>query len=801
MKATLNWLRDFVDIEMDVYKLSNLLTMSGLEVEDVIKLGEGLEKVVVGEILEVNQHPEDEKLFVATVYDGTDKLKIVSAAPNTNVGLKTALAHPGLILPNGMKVDKRKFKGVESIGVLLAEDEMGLTHDHTGLIELPKDAKHGRPITEILDISDYLLDIGISPNRADCLSILGLARDISAITDVPLRHPKVKIIEKGPDISGLTSVEVIDADLCPRYSVRVIQDIKIRQSPLWMRMRLCSLDVRDINNIVDITNYVMLEYGQPLHAFDYNLLCENRIVVRRANVGEKFFTLDAIERELDPEVLMICDGEKSIAIGGVMGGANSEIQDDTETVLLESAHFHPPSIYKTARGLGLPTEASFRFERGVDPEGTIAAADRAAGLMAELADGIIAKGVIDVKGNIPKRPVIKIRTERTKKIIGFDVTTKEIEKCLKRLLIEVVDKKSDSISAKPPSYRLDLEREIDLIEEVARLVGYDKIPETLPEIDMDYSDPSTAETVMKRVSQIMISEGFNEIITYSFIGSDAFDLMRLDRSDPKRRSIRLRNPMSEDMAIMRTTLLPGIIKAAVSNMNHLNFDLSIFEVSRVFIPKNGEKLPDETYHLSALSSGRRNPRQWGSDSEEVDFFDIKGVWETIIEKLGILGVDYGRNISVPYLDPSESCEIRSGDEIVGVMGKIDDDVMRNFDLSRDAYVMEVNLTRLADLETHEVAFVPIPRYPPIMRDIALLVEKDVKSKEIVNTIEGTVGEIIKDINIFDIYIGKQVEEGKKSIALTVKYQSGDRTLTDEEVNDIHKKVIDVLEERLDARIR
>ena len=455
MKATLNWLRDFVDIEMDVYKLADLLTMSGLEVEEVMKLGEGLGKVVVGEIIEVNPHPDDEKLFVATVYDGSDKLKIVSAAPNTNVGLKTALAHSGLTLPNGMKIDKRKFKGVKSLGVLLAEDELGLTHDHTGLIVLPKDASPGRPITEVLDIEDYLLDIGISPNRADCLSILGLARDISAITDVPLRPPKLKVVEKGPDIGGLTSVDVIDKDLCPRYSARVIQDIKIRQAPLWMRMRLCSLDVRDINNIVDITNYVMLEYGQPLHAFDYNLLYENRIVVRRAKVGEKFFTLDAIERNLNPDVLMICDGEKSIGIGGVMGGANSEIQDDTETVLLESAHFYPPSIYKTSRTLGLPTEAAFRFERGVDPGGTVAAADRAASLMAEMADGIIAKGVIDVKGDIPVRPTIKIRTERTKKIVGFEVTTKEIEKCLKRLLIEIVDKKDDSVSAKPPSYRLD----------------------------------------------------------------------------------------------------------------------------------------------------------------------------------------------------------------------------------------------------------------------------------------------------------------------------------------------------------
>jgi phenylalanyl-tRNA synthetase beta chain len=563
--------------------------------------------------------------------------------------------------------------------------------------------------------------------------------------------------------------------------------------------------MRDINNIVDITNYILLEYGQPLHAFDYDLLAENRIVVKRAKEDEKFFTLDAVERTLNGDVLMIADAERSVGIGGVMGGANSEIQEETENVLLESASFHPPSIYKTARSLGLLTDAAFRFERGIDPEGCLAAANKATELMVDFADGIAAKGYIDIKGEIPKRPTIRIRTPMAKKVIGFEVTTKEIKGYLENLLIEIKEEKEDELSVLPPSYRFDLDREADLIEEVARLKGYDRIPETLPEINMDYSRPTEMERLISRVSSIVLSEGFNEIITYSFIGSDSFDKMGLDPKDPMRMAIPLKNPLSEDMDVMRTTLVPGILKTAATNINNLSYDLRLFEVARVFAPKVGVAknggLPDERYHISLLMSGKRRPRQWGTETADVDFFDLKGVWEKIVDEIGFVGLEYDLNRGVNFLDDGDSCVIKGGEETAGFMGRVNPDVMDNFGISRDIYILEADLNRLLKLETKVKSFTQIMRFPPVLRDVAIVIGNDVNSDRIVKTIEGAAGELVKDITIFDLYQGKQIEKGSKSIALTVKYQSEKRTLTDDEVNERHGKVLNILEEKLGAQIR
>jgi phenylalanyl-tRNA synthetase beta chain len=800
MKATIQWLSDFVDIDLEVHKLADLMTMSGFEVEAIEKLGEGLEKIIVGEIVEVKPHPTIEGLSVSRVSTGGSPVTIVSSAPNIRAGLKAPLALPGVRLPGGIEVGKRAFEGVESVGVLLAEDELALTADHLGVMELAGAAKVGSPITEAMDLVDWLLDIGVTPNRADCLSIIGLAREISALTNVPLKKREIKITEEGPDINTLTSVQVIDKDLCPRYTARVVQDITIKQSPFWMRFRLKRLGLRDINNVVDITNYVMLEYGQPMHAFDYHLLAGNRIVVKRAAKGESFFTLDAVERKLNEDVLMICDGEKPVGIGGVMGGANSEIQDDTKTVVLEAAYFHPPSIRRTSKTLGLPTEAAFRFERGVDPVGVVDAANRAAELTRELADGVIARGMIDILGDIPRAKPLTIRTSRTKKIMDFDVTVKETKEFLQRLQIDVQGETKDSVTVLPPPFRMDLEREIDLIEEVARLKGFDKIAETLPEIGMDYAERSPIKRLTERVSEVMLSAGFNEVITYSFIAADSLDKLGISNGDPRRKAILLANPMNEDMAVMRTTLMPSIIRTCVTNINYLNYDVRIFEIARVFRPRE-KGLPEEDEHLCALISGKRYPRQWGMPAEDVDFYDIKGIWETVVDKLGLQEIKYADNDDHPYLDGIESCSIVSGSTPVGCIGKIDQRIMKNFDLGRDAYVLEANLSKLLDRATREIAFRPLSRFPSVLRDISLVVGGSVKSKEIVEAISAAGDTLIKGVTIFDMYQGKQIQEDKKSLALTVRYQSEDRTLTDDEVNVVHGRVIDVLKERLGVQIR
>lgn len=800
MKATIQWLSDFVDINLEVHKLADLMTMSGFEVEAVQRLGEGLENILVGEILEAGPHPTAEGLTVCVVGTGRSPVTIVSSAPNIRVGLKAPLALPGVRLPGGIEVGKRAFGGVESIGVLLAEDELALTADHSGLMELPGNAAAGRPMTEVMDLTDWLLDIGVTPNRADCLSIIGLAREISALTNTPLKKKKITVVEEGPDINTLASVDVIDADLCPRYTARVVQNVTIGKSPFWMRLRLKRLDLRDINNIVDITNYVMLEYGQPLHAFDYNLLAGNRIVVKRAARGETFYTLDAVERTLDEDILMIWDGERPVAIGGVMGGANSEIQDDTTDVLLEAAFFHPPSIRKTAKKLGLPSEAAFRMERGVDPVGLVDATNRAVELMRELAGGVIARGIIDVLGPIPLPKPVTIRTSRTRKIMGFDITTKESREFLARLQLDIKAEADDSVTVLPPPFRMDLEREIDLIEEVARLKGFDRIPETLPEIGMEYSERSPLRALTERVSEVMLSEGFNEVITYSFIGGDWLDKLELPEGDARRTAIRLANPMNEDMAVMRTTLIPSILKTCVTNINYLNYDVRIFETARVFKP-NKKGLPTEDEHLCALISGKRFPKQWGMPSADVDFFDIKGIWETVVDKLGLMEIEYADNGAYPYLDAEQSCAVMSGKTAVGCIGKIDRTVMKSFDLSRDAYILEVNLSALLGRTGRDFEFRPLSRYPSVLRDISMVVGGDLTSQKIVETICSAGDSLIKDVSIFDVYQGKQIQEDKKSLALTVRYQSEDKTLTDDEVNEVHGRVLDVLKKKLDVQIR
>jgi phenylalanyl-tRNA synthetase beta chain len=800
MKATIQWLSDFVDIDLEVHKLADLMTMSGFEVEAVQRLGEGLEKILVGEIVDVGPHPTTAGLTICHVTAGGSPVTIVTSAPNVRAGLKVPLALPGVRLPGGIEVGKRAFGGVESVGVLLAEDEMALTADHSGIMELPGSAATGRPITEALDLADWLLDIGVTPNRADCLSIIGLAREISALTNVPFKKKKISIVEEGPDITTLASVDVIDKDLCPRYTARIYQGITIGKSPFWMRLRLKRLDLRDINNVVDITNYVMLEYGQPLHAFDYNLLEGHRIVVKRAARGETFYTLDAVERKLDEEMLMIWDGQRPVAIGGVMGGANTEIQDDTTDVLMEAAFFHPPSIRRTAKKLGLPSEAAFRMERGVDPVGLLDSANRAAGLMRDLAGGTVARGMIDILGPIPLPKPVTVRTSRTKKIMGFDVTTKESKEFLKRLQLDIKGETDDSVTALPPPFRMDLEREIDLIEEVARLKGFDRIPETLPNIGMDYAERSPIRTLTERVSEVMLSEGFNEVITYSFIGGDWLNKLGLPEGDPRRTAILLANPMNEDMAVMRTTLIPSILKTCVTNINYLNYDVRIFETARVFTP-NKKGLPTEDEHLCALISGKRYPKQWGMPASDVDFFDIKGIWETVVDKLGFLEIEYTENTGHPYLDAGHSCAVTSGKTPVGCVGKVDRTVMKSFDLGRDAYVLEVNLSALVDRTAREFSFRSLSRFPSVLRDISMVVGGDLTSQKIVEAICGAGDTLIKEVTIFDVYQGKQIQEDRKSLALTVRYQSDDKTLTDDEVNAVHGRVLDVLKKKLDVQIR
>jgi phenylalanyl-tRNA synthetase beta chain len=798
MRVSYQWLKEYVLIDISPEELAERLTLAGIEVEAVEPFRPPLPGVVSGVIESIEPHPRADNLVVVKVNSDLDTVSVVCGARNIQAGKKVPLALPGAVLPGRGRLEAAEIRGVVSGGMLCSAAELGLelAGAEEGILLLPPETEPGKAVDELLGFNDRILTLSLTPNRADCLGMLGVAYEVAALTGGRILFPPVDPPEIDDDISEAARVTVQDPDLCPRYTARVIQEISIDYSPLWLQLRLLKAGIRPINNIVDITNYVMWEFGQPLHAFDYRLVKDGHIIVRRAETGERFTTLDGVERELQPNILVIADSEKAIALGGVMGGENTEISWNTTEVLLEAALFNPVNIRRTARMLNLTSEASQRFERGVDPEGVIYAQNRAALLMNRLAGGQVLRGVIDVYPE-PHRPrQITVRPHRINEIIGDKIPVEQVESILTRLGFTVEPAPLRSLLVTVPLRRGDVSIEEDIVEEVARLYGYGQIPVTLPRGELVESREAPRSQLLERVRDTLVACGFFEVITYSFISPSAMKMLLLDDDDPRLNSIPLQNPLSEEQSIMRTTLLPGLSQVLKHNFNYQENNQFLFELGAVFLPRSlpMKELPEERLNLCLAATGNMPEPHWAAVSVESDFYLLKGVLETLFKRLRLSGLEYSGSTS-PFLHPTRSADIHLYGEDIGFLGQLHPDVSKAYDFRQAVIVAELNLEALLSRASITPRARSLPRYPVSLRDIAVVAPRELTAQELYRCISEAGGELVEQITLFDLYEGEQIPAGKRSLAFAIRYRAPDRTLTDEEVNIVHRRIEQALAAR------
>ncbi len=803
MRVSLEWLSEYVDLDIDPYDLAERLTMAGTAVEAVERQGEELEGVLVGRVLEVRPHPDADRLSVCRVDLGGVSAEIVCGAPNVRPGMLAPVATPGTKLPDGSTIGKVDIRGVTSSGMLLSERELGISEEAAGIMELEEGTEPGTPLKKALGAEDTVLVLEVTPNRPDCLSMLGVAREVSAITGARLRSPRYALREYDPPAAVDLSVEISDPDLCSRYTARLIEGLSIAASPWWMKRRLRAAGIRPINNVVDITNYVMVEMGQPLHAFDRDLVKEGHIIVRRARDGESMVTLDGVERKLSRDDLLICDPAGPVALAGVMGGEHTEISEATTRVLLESAHFDPANIMRTSRLQGLSSEASYRFERGVDPSGCARAADRAAFLMQELAGGRIRSGVVDARAREIAPILLSLRVERASRLIGIELEAKEARRILESLELEVESEGTGEdgtiLEVKVPTFRPDLEREIDLVEEIARIHGYHNVPSTLPVASGKVGMLTHGQRCRREAARMMRSLGLREAVTFSFISENWLERLDPSRKVLPRHPVRLRNPLSEDMAVMRPTLLPGLLEAVRFNVNRRIIDVHLYELGKVFFPRAGEALPSEPLMLACALTGNWSPKQWVSEAEAVDFFTVKGILERLASSLRVPAPILQRE-ELPFLHPSQSCAVSVGGRKAGFIGMLHPRICDDIDLPRNTAVMELEVSVFEETRT-EPHFREIPRFPTLQMDLAVVVDEEVEALSLERTIHEAGGELLYEARLFDLYRGEQVGEGKKSLAFNLVFCAMDRTLRDEEARSSFEAIVAALAERFGARLR
>jgi phenylalanyl-tRNA synthetase beta chain len=731
-------------------------------------------------------------------------VQVVCGAKNHRAGDLVALAQVGTVLPGDFKIKKSKIRGQVSMGMLCSEKELGLADESEGILILPAGLTPGQPAFSALGLKDVRYELGLTPNRPDCLSVVGVAREVAAMVGRPLHLPASPLHEEGPGMETETSVAVDESDLCPRYAARLIRGVTIGPSPQWLARRLESVGMRSINNVVDVTNYVLMELGHPLHAFDFNLLRGRRIVVKRAGDGEAFATLDGQKRTLSRDDLVICDGEGPVALAGIMGGENSEVQPDTVDILLESAYFDPLNIRRTSKRLGIHTESSHRFERGADVDMVPVALDRAAALIQQVAGGSVAEGCLDVYSRPLAEKKLTITTHKTNAILGIRLETLEIQRLLRSIGLEVEpagDRIDEALYVTVPAFRPDLEREIDLIEEVARLNGYDRIPTTMPVGRAICHQPTGHQKQVARLRNAMVAAGFSEVINYSFISPTAWDRIALKADDSRRRTVSILNPLTEEQSVMRTSLVPTLLETAARNLAYRSRDLALFELRPVFRLVDGDELPGEGLRLTALRCGRREPEGWAQGQATVDFHDLKGVLERLLETLRISGVRWNAERTEPFLHPGKSCSLVAGDVVLGFLGEVHPGVLENYDIETPLYLVDLDVEALMSLGGDFVGFSPLSRFPDVYRDSAFLLDEGVSAQQVFDVLAEIKGRYVEDVVLFDLYRGKGVPEGKKSLAIRVRYRSAEKTLTDEEINAVHGKIVQVFGKKLGAEIR
>ena len=789
MLVSLKWLKDYININITAEELADKLTMAGLEVDEIKTIRPLFSGVVTAKILSVKPHPAADKLSLCDVTDGAKTYRVVCGAKNIKAGNVVPLAKVGANIPGGHTIKSSVLRGEKSDGMLCSEAELETGDNSSGIWQLPENLTLGESLENALDLNDTVLDVSITPNRSDCLSMIGIAREVAAITGGKIKIPVGRIHESLKEISLLASVAIIDADLCPRYSARLLKNVKVGSSPAWMKTRLEAAGFRSINNVVDVTNFVMLEMGQPLHAFDFRFLEKGKIVVRKSKDGEEFTSLDGKTRKLPADTLLICDGIKPVAIGGIMGGLNSEVKDDTQVVFLESAYFNPVSIRRSARKLAMPTDASFRFERGVDPEGVIIALNRAAQLIADISGGNICKNCIDEYPHkiLPVKD-ITLRLSRICQLTGTVIEAREVIKILQGLGMIVGKAGKDNFLVTPPSFRIDIKREIDLIEEVIRIYGYDRIPVKLPNVAVIQMASNPRMDLEEKIRQILTGTGYTEVVNYSFVNPESVDYLCLPENDERRRLVRIKNPLVEDQSVMRTTMVFGLLDTMKKNNNNGLFDLKIFEMGCIFINRKTDELPEEKNMLACLLTGATTDNLWGN-KVNADFYDLKGCLENIFYDFKLTKCSYSSSISEPFLHPGKSCGIYIGEVSAGYMGQVHPDVLERMGLKNNAYVLEINLDILANQAGNVISYKEISKFPAVTRDVAFLIPTEMETNHMVDIVLHQSEELLENVLIFDIYTGKGIADGIKSMGLRFSYRAPDRTLTDVEVNNIHDKIV------------
>jgi len=783
MRLSLNWLQDYIDTsDLTAEELADKLDLSGTAVENVLEEGAGLDKVIVALIKKIQPHPNADRLVLCDVYTGVETVQIVCGAKNMKEGDKVALALPGAVLPSGLKIKKAAIRGEESSGMLASEAELGLADQSAGIMILDENLQAGERLDIALGLKDTVLELEITPNRPDCMSMIGMAREIGAVLQRNYNVAPVNLKETSEKVSDLVKVTIEDEDLCPRYIAKIINDVSVAESPDWMKKRLLAAGARPINNLVDITNYVLFETGQPLHAFDYELLEAGQIIVRKAKTGEKITTLDDVERPLKEENLVIADAKKAVALAGVMGGADTEVSEQTKTVLLEAAYFNPQSIGKTSRELGLISESSIRFERGIDPNLTSFAADRATQLMAEVAGGQIVSGSVDIYPKPFKLKKITLRPARVNQVLGTNIDAKNMTNILRSLELEVAGEK-EKLQLGVPTFRPDLEREVDLIEEIARLHGLNNIEACLPKTAGQVGAPTNADILARDVRNLLSGYGLQEALTYSFTNPSWLKKMPKDQQD----AVAVKNPLSADHSVLRTSLLPGLLQSLIFNAARQQEIVRLFEIGKVF-KATPEGLPVEENHLGFILSSA------------ADFFNAKGIIEAILKKLCISTSLDLEPFEHELFYPQRSFKLILGEEELGNLAQIHPNFTSEHNLKETVYA-ELNLALILENSERRPSFKGISDYPAITLDVALLVEKSIKHAEVIRSINEMGHDLLADIKLFDIYEGKGIEEGKKSMAYSLTYQSMERTLELAEVQKIHNSILENLKKDLSAAIR
>jgi phenylalanyl-tRNA synthetase beta chain len=802
MLLSLRWLKEFVPVTVPVSELAHKLTMSGFEIESIVEIGPQWDHIIVAEVLESTRHPDADKLTVNTVYTGEMNLQVVCGAPNVAPGQKVALALPGAAFPSGLIIKRSKIRGQRSEGMLCSASELCIGEADGGILVLDSSHIPGTLLADALDLRDTVLDVSITPNRADCLSVIGMAREVAALFDVPLNIPMSETVAAGPSVAETITIDIQDSEACPRYCAGYAYNITIAPSPLWMRRRLENCGLRSINNIVDITNYVLLEWGQPLHAFDYSLLQGKQIVVRAAGASEQFTTLDDVSHTLPSGSLMICDAEQPRALAGIMGGLNSSITSETKTVLLESAWFKPAKIAETSRSLGIKTEASLRFEKGVDINGVVPALQRAAALIIELEAGSIASDILDCYPvTVPEPAPIPVHVPALNTILGLCLDAQTVTGLLSRLQMRVTSDTADCLSVTPPSHRYDITSQIDIIEEVARLNGYDTIPVTYPSVHLSDIDVPGNHCTAVQTRALLTAAGFCEVINYSFQDPALIDALRFTSGDARRDPVRLLNPLSSSQSAMRTTLLGSLLQNLQSNLNANRCPwYGVFEISNVFIKDASDRITEKSL-LAGLACGTHHTDTWSLSTRPVDIFDIKGCIEALMHGLNIRATRCEPGSNEPFLAPRSGMSIFIGDDYCGMFGTLLPDIAEAFDALSPVNVFELDFNLICAYYTDEITYIPFSRFPAVQRDIALVIDQSITADDISAAIAGFGHKLLKQWQMFDYYQGTSIEPGKKSLAYRLTFQSDERTLTDSEVTTIHDKLLETLRIKLGAGLR